>query len=266
MNREQAEKLLTALIFDDLDEASKTNLLSYLEGDEELRERLTDMRMAAKVAGDALGDGPDPVLGKERLKRLAKLAERRGAEVRIFTMRRLAAAAAVVAVVLLPALIMLPRLNRVRLYSVSGDSSPAAGLRHGAEVEAGGLFCSYDFDVERLTDGLESSGVGDLYGRKYAYDPVGRDDYSFEPPVAGVEILTDGDVFLVGEAGRVSAAPGGQASGRAPGAEVLSHYYSGDTSGAQPPSAAATGQPGVADNHFRADYGFAMVGKTDEDL
>jgi len=269
MNREQAEKLLTALVFDDLDEASKTNLLSYLEGDEELRERVTDMRMAAKVASDTLRHGPEPVLGKERLKRLASLAERRGAGARIFTMRRLAAAAAaVVAAVVLPAAILLPSLNKARSYSVRVDSSPAAGLRHGAEVKAPGL---YGWDVEKTMDDAEASGGRDFYGRRYAYDPVGRDNYSFEPPVAGVEILADGDGFVMGEAGKVGGEafliPGGQASGRAPGAEVLSqHYYSGDISGAPSPSTAATGQPGVVDNHFRADYGFAMVGKTDEDL
>ena len=42
MQREEAEKLLAALIFDDLDETSKTELLDYLQNDNELRERLAD--------------------------------------------------------------------------------------------------------------------------------------------------------------------------------------------------------------------------------
>ena len=40
MNHEQAEKLLAALIFDDLDETSKAALTAYLQTDDELRYRL----------------------------------------------------------------------------------------------------------------------------------------------------------------------------------------------------------------------------------
>lgn len=49
MNREQAEKLLAALIFEDLDESSEAELLAYLQTDDELRERLADVRMAVKL-------------------------------------------------------------------------------------------------------------------------------------------------------------------------------------------------------------------------
>ena len=93
MQRKEAEKLLAALIFDDLDEASKTKLLTYLQSDDELRERLADMRMAAKVTSDTVRHGPEPVLGKQRLKRLARLARRHRSQPTIFTVRRLAAAA-----------------------------------------------------------------------------------------------------------------------------------------------------------------------------
>ncbi len=95
MNREQAEKLLAALIFDDLDEASRAELLAYLQTDDELRDRLADLRMAVKLTCDAVNEGPDPVLGARRLEQLKRLAktDRRGA--RVFTIRRLLAAAAV---------------------------------------------------------------------------------------------------------------------------------------------------------------------------
>ena len=74
MQREEAEKLLAVLVFDELSEASKAELLAYLETDDELRERLADLRMAVKVAGDALHAGPEPVLDAQHLKRLEKLA------------------------------------------------------------------------------------------------------------------------------------------------------------------------------------------------
>ena len=74
MQREEAEKLLAVMVFDELDEASKAELLAYLQTDDELRERLADLRMAVKVAGDALHSGPEPVLDAQHLKRLEKLA------------------------------------------------------------------------------------------------------------------------------------------------------------------------------------------------
>jgi Ca-activated chloride channel family protein len=95
MNREQAEKLLAALIFDDLDEPSKAELLAYLQTDDELRDRLADLRMAVKLTCDAVNEGPDPVLDEHRLEQLKRLAKTNRKGVRIFTMRRLLAAAAV---------------------------------------------------------------------------------------------------------------------------------------------------------------------------
>ncbi|MBN2271616.1 MAG: von Willebrand factor type A domain-containing protein, partial [Sedimentisphaerales bacterium] len=272
MNREQAEKLLTALIFDDLDETSKTDLLSYLESDEELRERLSDMRMAAKVACDALVDGPDPVLDERRLKRLGRLAERGGTGARIFTMRRLAAAAAVVAAVVLPASILLPSLNRVRMYSLSVDSSVGTGLRHGAETETTAL---YDWDVERPADGLETSGGGALRGQRYASDAGsrgGRDAYYLPPPdVPGASISPDGDGLIMAEAGglggRSISVPSGEASRRAAGAGAPGYdYYSGAAPGAAPSSATAPRQAGVVASQVRAGESGAMGDKTEESL
>ncbi|MHC4113373.1 MAG: anti-sigma factor, partial [Planctomycetota bacterium] len=95
MQRKEAEKLLAAMIFDDLDEASKTELLNYLQTDNELRERLADMRMAVKVTSDTVQQGPDPVLGKRRLKRLTRLARGHRTRPTFFTAPRLAAAAAI---------------------------------------------------------------------------------------------------------------------------------------------------------------------------
>ena len=97
MNRERAEKLLAALIFDDLDEASKAELQAYLQTDDDLRDRLADMRMAAKLACDAVKDGPDPVLSEHRLAQLKQLAKTGRTRGRVFTMRRFMAVAAVLA-------------------------------------------------------------------------------------------------------------------------------------------------------------------------
>lgn len=197
MNREQAEKLLAALIFDDLDESSKTEFLAYLQTDDELRERLADMRMAAKVASDTLQHGPEPVLGKRRLKSLAKLAKRSSAKRTIFTMPRLAAAAAVGIVALLSASIMLPSLNRARVYS----SSPS-GAKPQYDIEfAGGTSLAY-------TEGDERVAKADLGIKEYHHEPTdmtqmyamgteirdsaisrpetGRTNYSETPPVATV--------------------------------------------------------------------------------
>jgi len=95
MNREQAEKLLAALIFDDLDETSKAELVAYLQTDDELRDRLADLRMAVKLTDDAVNEGPDPVLGERRLKHLQRLAKAEKARVRAFPMGPLAVAAVI---------------------------------------------------------------------------------------------------------------------------------------------------------------------------
>ncbi len=177
MNRERAEKLLAALIFDDLDEASKAELLTCLQTDDELRERLADMRMAAKVASDTLQHGPAPVLGKRRLKSLAKLGGRRSTGPTIFTVRRLAAAAAVVAAVLLPALVIL---------SVSSPKT-------------------------RLLSEVTPLHRGDVSSKsKYAYDPAGQTRPHFlQPPVTNMLASGDDNLYTMGEADRIV---GGQLS------------------------------------------------------
>ncbi len=111
MNREQAEKLLAALIFDDLDETSKAELTAYLQTDDELRYRLADLRMAVKLADDAVNEGPDPVLDEQRLKQLKRLAKADKAKVRVFRHPRFMAAAAVITFALVLIGVLMPSLS-----------------------------------------------------------------------------------------------------------------------------------------------------------
>jgi Ca-activated chloride channel family protein len=124
MDREQAEKLLAVVIFDDLDEASKAELLAYLQTDDELRERLADMRMAAKLTCDAVNDGPDPVLSKHRLKELERLAQAGKPRTRVILRRCLTAAAAVLVIGVALAGLLMPSLSRTRQLAFSAISRP----------------------------------------------------------------------------------------------------------------------------------------------
>lgn len=119
MNREQAEKLLAALVFDDLDESSKAELLAYLQTDDDLRDRLADMRMAVKLTCDAVNEGPDPILAEHRLKKLRQLAGVRGSGVRISLRRSILAAAAVLVVGVVLIALLIPSLNKVHRYQAS---------------------------------------------------------------------------------------------------------------------------------------------------
>ncbi|MHC4949501.1 MAG: YfbK domain-containing protein [Planctomycetota bacterium] len=150
MNRENAEKLLAALIFDDLDEASKAELTAYLETDDELRERLADMRMAVKVTSDAVQHGPEPILDQRRMKRLARLAKRSN-QSKIYTMRYLVAAAAVLAVIALPALLM-PSLSKVKKLSHSISMSENSDFNRGEKYAmdlSGGTSVAYELEEQR---------------------------------------------------------------------------------------------------------------------
>ena len=155
MNREQAEKLLAALIFDDLDEASKAELLAYLQTDDELRERLADMRMAAKLACDAVNEGPDPVLSKHRLKQLERLAKTNRPRLLVFTRRRLAAVAAVLVFGVVMAGMLIPSLSKVKRYS-----APMVALAQ-KEIEAKSLEQSIRLRAGRNADveGYESDEI-----------------------------------------------------------------------------------------------------------
>ncbi|MBN1507651.1 MAG: von Willebrand factor type A domain-containing protein [Sedimentisphaerales bacterium] len=122
MNREQAEKLLAAMIFDDLDEASKAELAAYLQTDDELRDRLADMRMAVKLASDAVNEGPVPVLSAPRLEQLRQLTGTSKTRPRILIMHRWLSVAAVLAfgVVLVGLLMVVPgNFGGVRTQTVA---------------------------------------------------------------------------------------------------------------------------------------------------
>jgi Ca-activated chloride channel family protein len=122
MRRQEAEKLLAAFIFGDLDDVSKADLAACLRTDDELRDRLADMRMAAKVASDALLDGPEPVLNERRLKRLARLAVQRKRRPGMITVRRSAMAAAILGVVSLSVFVLFKKRNDVTWASVAAPN------------------------------------------------------------------------------------------------------------------------------------------------
>ena len=165
MQRKEAEKLLAALIFDDLDEPSKTELLTYLQSDDELRERLADMRMAVKVTSDTVRQGPEPALGKRRLKRLARLARQHRTRPPIFKMPRLAAAAAIfiMAAVGPVLLIIMPSLSKVRVYSSEAMTD---------YDERGVVDMGYHYYAHRdAAQDARGQRRTEIAGR-YAYDPA----------------------------------------------------------------------------------------------
>ena len=192
MQRKEAEKLLAALIFDDLDEASKTELLNYLQTDNELRERLADMRMAVKVASDTVQHGPDPVLGKRRLKHLAKLARHQRNWRTFLTTPRLAAAAAIFIIGIVGLAVLLPSLEKAserapyaalktkieahygdrgergststwaRNQAPTGTPSDSPSKRTTETTSIEGLYASYNGQVPVVVD------------KRYAYDPAAR--------------------------------------------------------------------------------------------
>ncbi|OHB66046.1 MAG: hypothetical protein A2Y77_07105, partial [Planctomycetes bacterium RBG_13_62_9] len=105
------------MIFDDLDEASRAELGAYLQTDDELRERLADLRMAAKLTADAVNDGPEPVLSPKRLKQLKHLAKSNKPQSWVFSLRPVRSVAAVIAVCLILAGLLIPPLSRSRSQS-----------------------------------------------------------------------------------------------------------------------------------------------------
>ncbi len=153
MNREQAEKLLAVLVFDDLDEASKAELMAYLQTDDELRERWADMRMAAKLARDAVNDGPDPVLSKHRLKELERLARAGKPRTHVVLRRCLTAAAAVLVLGTVLAGMLIPSLSKVR-EQAGGALAPAEVKEPSADHYMG-----YGGDSQADAKGYESDEV-----------------------------------------------------------------------------------------------------------
>lgn len=218
MNREQAEKLLAALVFDDLDESSKTELLAYLQTDDDLRDRLADMRMAVKLTCDAANEGPDPVLAEHRLKKLRQLAGVRGNGLWISIRRGILAAAAVLVVAVVLIALLIPSLNKAHRYQasravagvddakVSADKIPTLGT-NVADKEVATLYNSDELkrirssvrnDREGGTAGMGGMGgygggmEGGVAIRRAAGPTASRDyaDADGEPPTNGVSVLS----------------------------------------------------------------------------
>ena len=194
MQRKEAEKLLAALIFDDLDEASKNELLTYLQIDNELRERLADMRMAVKVTSDTVQHGPDPVLGKRRLKRLARLARHHRTRSTIFTVPRLAAAAAILILAAVgPALVII---------NMRASSKKRVALASLADVESrydehGSVYNrSYYYPHRELSwQGKQTARTTSRTGQ-YAYGPEAQSTVELgSEPVINAAIPNDGRHF-----------------------------------------------------------------------
>ncbi|MEN6577029.1 MAG: von Willebrand factor type A domain-containing protein [Phycisphaerales bacterium] len=197
MNREQAEKLLAAMVFDDLDESSKAELLTYLQTDDDLRDRLADMRMAIKLTCDAVNDGPDPVLAERRLKKLRQLARAGGQGSRVFLLRRFLTVAAVLCVGVVLVGLSLPSLNKVRRYSAS-DSARARA--ESARLES--MLLAQDAPSVS-TDGSSASGTVHMEVPGVAMD--GRASYG--GGVAGRMGGMASSETVAGEIRRVRALP-----------------------------------------------------------
>jgi hypothetical protein len=135
----------------------------------ELRERLADMRMAVKVASDTVQQGPDPVLGKRRLKRLARLARGHHTWTTIFTVPRLAAAAAIFIISALALISIQPMYKvdkarvastearkRVSDYSLSHYGFPTDAPSRGEQAtkitSREGLYISYNAQGPAVSD------------------------------------------------------------------------------------------------------------------
>jgi Ca-activated chloride channel family protein len=194
MNREQAERLLAALFFDDLDEPSKAELLAYLQTDDELRDRLADMRLAIKLANDAVNDGPDPVLSEQRLAQLKWLAGTSKSRVRIFTMRRLMTVAAVLVFGVVMVGLIMPSLSKVHYYQRRSAAHLAAReqsrLRTLLDLEAGRDNTSSEpaaseidrliLDSQREQAGAMMGGYGDAAAEVRNGAPAASDRLNFE--------------------------------------------------------------------------------------
>ncbi len=78
MNREEAQNLLAALVFDELDEPTRTELSAYLETDASLRRELDEMTRAVgllQAGAQREAAAAQPVLSARRLARLRDLPE-----------------------------------------------------------------------------------------------------------------------------------------------------------------------------------------------
>jgi len=187
MQRKEAEKLLAALIFDDLE-------LNYLQTDNELRERLADMRMAAKVASDTVQHGPDPVLGKRRLKHLARLARHQRSWTTFLTAPRLATAAAIFII----SALVLTGIQSFRSAGVAwSDVATKYELPSKIEkIETGFAYdqSHYESPIDGPSRGDQATEITSKTGQ-YAYEPAVRGPvvvdmgYAYDPAVRGPGVI-----------------------------------------------------------------------------
>ncbi|MGB2808166.1 MAG: hypothetical protein WBC22_10520, partial [Sedimentisphaerales bacterium] len=197
MQRKEAEKLLAALIFDDLDEASKTELLTYLQTDNELRERLADMRMAVKVASDTVQHGPDPVLGRRRLKRLARLARGHHTWTTMFTAPRLAAAAAIFIIASVGLALL---LNTFSAMDASKEVTWAKTLTQANERTVAYEESIYGFPTDAPSRGKQATETASTRGQFVLHSGARRPEvvdkgYAYEPGPRGPGAADSGTVI-----------------------------------------------------------------------
>lgn len=123
MNREQAESLLAQMVFDDLEEPVRSQLIEYLKDDPELNEQLGDMRLTAKLLRDAVGveDAPklDPLVRATLHKRIENEPRRKGVLAVLSKPigNRLAAYSALLAACVIIVGLLLPSLGAARRSS-----------------------------------------------------------------------------------------------------------------------------------------------------
>jgi Ca-activated chloride channel homolog len=160
MNREQAESLLAQLVFDDLEDPVRLELLAYLKTDAELSERLGDMRLTAKLLHDAVEAGDAPKLDEQHKAELHKKIEidkRRGRLMGVLRKpvgSRLTAYSALAAACILIVALLLPSLGAARRSSLqSAATSRTRGIGIGMHAYAQDNDGRYPERVSQLVEG-----------------------------------------------------------------------------------------------------------------
>ncbi len=156
MNREQAEMLLARLVFDELDEPTKRELLAYLEQDAELNERLGDMRLTARLLHEGFAAEQPPKLeDKRRAKILRKLdgtkPQRGPWSINTRSIIRIAACVGLVGLIVIP--LLLPSLGAARRSARQMQSnSQLRGIQQSMVMYAQGNDGQYPDDLTRLLE------------------------------------------------------------------------------------------------------------------
>ncbi|MEZ6190505.1 MAG: DUF3520 domain-containing protein [Phycisphaerales bacterium] len=145
MNREQAESLLAQLVFDDLEEPLRTQLLEYLKTDPELNERLGDMRLTAKLLHDAVAADDAPKLDETHKAGLAKQIDsdsRKRGVIRVIGFARMHPAVAALLVISTAAIligVLLPATGSARRAARQmKNTTQVRGIVQGLVTYAGG--------------------------------------------------------------------------------------------------------------------------------